>query len=291
VAVLGLDVGSVHVRLLCLDTEGRLLADATAPHQVDSCPDHVLDGVCRLVLDSAVAELPLKLGACAVTGTLHRETHGVVTAPRLTDFASVPLGTMLCDRLLVPMKVETAPRYALLGEGTEGAAKGARDWLLFDLGPSFGAAAVLDGRTPEADDPFPLGVLAAEAVLAPARRATSAALSDRYLLATGERADAREIAVRAARGQPQAADAVRRCGEDLGQAVLAALELAPLAKVVVTGGAAALGEALLRPAREAVETRRGKAAPPVAIVAGALHPYSAAWGAALDALAFLRAMK
>jgi glucokinase len=259
---------------------------------VDSCPDHAVDGISRLLLDSSVVDMPLKLGACAITGTLHRGTNGLVSAPRLTDFATVPLGNMLCDRLLIPIKVDTASYYALAGEGAAGAAKGASDWILFDLGPSFGAGAVIGGtrQEPRGDDQFPLGVLHDDTVLGPARRATASALSDRYLLATGERVEGREIAARATRGQAAATEAVRKCGEDLGEAVVAALEFAPLSLVVVTGGAAALGESLLKPARTVLEARGGKASG-VRLLVGELHPYSAATGAALDALEFLQRMK
>ena len=133
--VLGLDVGAMGLKLVCLDDDGRLIVNEQQPHGVDNCPDHVVEGFAAMMLSTTAADLPLSLGACAVSGRIHADSNGIVSAPGLIDFEEIPLGEMLAQRLFLPIKVRTASAYALRGEREKGAGTGERDWLMFDLGP------------------------------------------------------------------------------------------------------------------------------------------------------------
>jgi glucokinase len=250
----------------------------------------VVTGVAELMLASAAADMPLTLGACAVSGQLFGR-EGLVSAPTLVDFESIPLAQMLCQRLALPIKVQTASVYALWGEQEIGVARGVADFLLFDLGPTLGLAAVIGGRVqpPAGAEQFPVGELYDPELVRLARSASVAGLVERLRTTTGDTLAGAVIAERAKAGDPAALAAVEGCGHALAAAIGFAHGRAPITMAVATGGTAALGNALLKPARTALANAGGGAGR-VQLAIGALHPYSAAYGAALEAQSFAKHM-
>jgi glucokinase len=231
---------------------------------------------------------------------------------RVLDSTNVPLEDLdfkaeMASRLGVPVEIDNDANVACLAEWRIGAARGARNVVMLTLGTGVGGGLVLDGRLYRGsigsgaelghmsiDENGPrcqghcnsrgcLEVLAsATGVMAAAHRVASDHPHGGLAAAraAGEDLDARYVIDRARAGDEEANHVFAIVGRHLGVGITNLVNIFNPEVVVIGGGIAAAGEALLAPARQEYERRVLKATAGARIVAAELGNDAGVLGAA-----------
>jgi glucokinase len=287
----GLDLGGTNIKCAVVERgsgDPRVLATDACPTAAADGPEAVLERVAALGRraaepfgEPATAGLALPGHFDAARGT------GVLLPNLLGDWAGRPLARPVGERLGLPVTLVNDARALTLAELRMGAGRGARDLVCIALGTGVGGGVVIGGRlhlglghageightTVDPDGP-PCGcgnrgcldrMASADAIAADAGHATVA-----------------EAAAAARAGDPAALAAFARAGERVGRALAGAIVLLWPERVVVGGGVADAGEALIAPVRAEIR-RRASVAPVdrIPVVRAELGPHAGAVGAAL----------
>ena len=255
----------------------------------------------------AIAEDVLGVGF-GIPVTLDRRTGTAAYSTHL-PLAGIPFGTIMSERLGIPVAVDNDGNCAVLAEARFGAGGGADDVVMLTLGTGIGGGLVLGGRVQrgwigagaelghmviDMDGPPCQGncpnrgclevmasgsALVREAALRVARRPDTAlglALEDGHEL-TGP-----FVTELAHDGDPVALDAIATVGRALGVGLSSIVNMLNPEVIVIGGGVIAAGEMLLEPARAELHAR---ALPPardaVRVVPAAFGDEAGMIGAAL----------
>jgi glucokinase len=279
-AVVAIDVGGTGLKGAVLDRGGTLLAQERrpTPRRPDGSADGsaIVDAVLALAGDLMGAVAASEGGgvrvALAVPGLVDDEAGIVALAPNL-GWRDLPLRAIAEERLGVPAVVWHDARAAALAEGTLGAARGARDWLLVTIGTGIGGALVsggnvLLGSRGATGELGHIGVVPDGPLCACGKRGCLEALasgrniSERYAeLRGGPGVSAEEVVARAERGDAAAAQVWDAAIDALARALATCAVLLDPELIVLGGGVASAGARLLDPlaARLAQEVRFGPA--------------------------------
>lgn len=224
-------------------------------------PEEMLDGIATAA-ESLVKEVgPVRACGIGMPGQLDPRRTALVRAINLPSWIDVPAPKLLSVRLARPVVLENDGNCAAWGEYKAGAGRGASSLVLFTLGTGVGGGIVLDGE-------LWLGVGGAAGALGHLvvdpdgplcgcgqrgclqQFASASAVAQRF--GRGP-ADAAFAAARA--GDPVAIDAVGAAQRGLAIAVANVIHTLQPEVVVIGGGMAAAGDALLAPVREEVKRR------------------------------------
>lgn len=313
-AVLAADLGGTRLRTAVVDAAGRLHApssrELSRPSTAESVYAELREALARL------QAAPEGRGASAASLSMKGLVDARAGVSRhIADFegwVDVPLKRKLGRSLGLPVFLENDCRCAALGEGWLGAARGRRDFVFVIVGTGIGTGLVRDGRLArgatgsagefghttlvDGDRRFrcPCGayghweaLAAGPSLAARARRELAAGRDDlvRLKRAWKGAADGAFVAAALAAGSPSARRVVEETGRSLGAGLYNVIRAVDPGFIVVGGGLAALGEALLRPAREEC---RGRLSPfgltPPPIVKSRLGDRAGLLGAARLAL-------
>ncbi len=145
--VVGIDLGGTKIFGAVVgdaDTATpTVLAEAKADTPTTSADD-IIDEIVAMV--RSLHDRPAAVGI-GTAGVVDPASGVVQRAPNLAGFdRSVPLGTLLAERLGIPVTVTNDVNAAAYGEVMAGAARGHRDVLAVWMGTGLGAGLVLDGR-------------------------------------------------------------------------------------------------------------------------------------------------
>ncbi len=272
---IGLDVGGTKIATARL--EGATLAARDLVTTEKGGTDALLDQVvARIEALRTPAVAAVGLGVPSVVEFATGLARSSVNVP----FQDVPLRSVLRERLDLPVYVDNDATVAALAEAHDGERIVVRDLIAFTVGTGVGAGLVLGGRVyrgatgaageaghqiigldlgrgaPAAGafpQPGSLEALASGGALGELARAAATGTGALARRAAEGRALTGVDAVEAARaGDPEALGALRILGERLGVGIANAINLLDPLEVVIGGGvAAAAGELLLAPAREA----------------------------------------
>ena len=286
-SVLGVDIGGTKIAVAPVDRLGGQLAPPIVTLSQKADVNSLLLGL-EAVLRRALADFaqfePVAIGiACA--GTVDSARTEVIASPNL-PLVHVPIGSILQERLQVPVVLENDANAAVLGEAVAGAAVGFKDVVMIALGTGIGGGLFLDGKLYRGANggAGELGHIVVQqggllcncgnrgclemyaSGPALARYANDCAGDaerdpDGALMGLRERGELSGGAVtRLARaGHPGALQAVRQLSEALGAGLITLTNAFDPAMIVVGGGVSDLGELLLEPARRMV---RASAMPP-----------------------------
>jgi glucokinase len=235
------------------------------------------------------------VGCGVVVPGLVDEPRGVGVYSVNLGWRDLPIGDLVASVLGVPTVVGHDVRAGLLAETRLGAARGARHALFLPIGTGIAGALLLDGAVITADGRAgELGHL----VIDPAGPAcgcgatgcleviaSAAAVEREYAGRAGGNASAEEVAVRASAGDPDAAAVWARAVAALAQAIVATVTITGVDLVLIGGGLAESGAALLDPLRADVASRLTLQRPPrlvqaaFGVRAGCLGAACLAWDA------------
>jgi predicted NBD/HSP70 family sugar kinase len=312
--VLGIDVGADNTLALVADLSGRIVATArreAAGRAGRAALLRAIESAARDALtQSGIAAGDVRMAGVSTPGVVDPETGRISLAPQIAGWDGLDLGGQLERRLGCPVVADNESRLSLLAERWRGAARELDHVVYVQVGIGIGGALMLDGRLfrgkrgaageisylldvdePEDDSPgrTPTGPFerAAGGHAYARLGAAAAAAPDGALLreaAGGDPVSARAVFAAAERGDPASAAIVAELTARLARGVANVATVVDPELVVLGGGIANAGAALLDPVERAV---RAAVPFPPRIVLSELGDDGAALGAvrrALDAV-------
>jgi glucokinase len=274
--VAAVDVGGTRIKAALVTAACDTLAAVTTPTPKDIAADIgtvVHAAVTDLLAMAAHDDRPARLVGCGVVVPgLVDELRGVGVYSVNLGWRDLPIRDLVMSVLRVPTVVGHDVRAGLLAETRLGAARGARHALFLPIGTGIAGALLLDGAVITADGRAgELGHLVIDPAGPPCGCgatgcleviASAAAVEREYAVRAGGTASAEEVVVRAAAGDPDAAAVWARAVAALAQAIVATVTITGVDLVLIGGGLAESGAALLDPLRTDVASRLTLQRPP-----------------------------
>ena len=274
--VAAVDVGGTRIKAALVTAAYDTVAAVTAPTPKDITAEIarvVHTTVTDLLAAAARDDRPARLVGCGVVVPgLVDEDRGLGAFSVNLGWRDLPVRDPVASLLGVPTVVGHDVRAGLLAETRLGAARGARHALFLPVGTGIAGALLLDGAVISADGRAgELGHL----VIDPAGPAcgcgangcleviaSAAAVQREYAARTGHTVAAEEVVVRAAAGDPDAIAVWARATAALAEAIVATVTITGVDLVLIGGGLAESGAALLDPLRADVASRLTFQRPP-----------------------------
>jgi glucokinase len=259
----GVDIGATGTKLGVVAADGSIRSQTTVATRAKgpALVEEIAGTLGRLLDDAASLSSPVRGVGVAVAGFLDRGRATMVQNANLPGLRHFPLRRALEDRLGVECRLEVDSNASTVAEHRFGAGRGAARLLGVTVGTGLGGGVIVEGRllrfTGEcAGD---LGHI----VLDPYGRACTcgargciealvcaAALSER----AGGR-QPRDVIAAARAGERGSLDALVETGRWLGRGLASLAPLFAPDTIVVGGGIAVAGDALLDPARTSFRER------------------------------------
>jgi glucokinase len=263
--VIGLDLGGTDLKAGRVTADGSVDGFCKRPSRAAESAEGPLDAIAEAVaaLTSGAPGTLIGVGL-GCPGVIHPGSGALVgSTPHLRFWEAFPLRERLAARLRLPLIVDNDANLAALAEHRLGAARGARVSITLTVGTGIGAGVVVDGQVLRGawGGAGELGHLALGRGGRECRcgipgcvepEASGSGLAHHAREAGLEPAEARTVFAAAAAGDPRARALLETMADRLGAAVGAAVNLLNPEVVVVGGGVAQAGEALMVPLRSAV---------------------------------------
>ena len=149
--LLGVDLGSNHIRLGTVDHSGKLIAFRREPYSQPAAQDsrELADqilAVVRQVVDELTPTSPIKAIGVAVPSAVNQSSQSILPMPHLPSLAEIDLHQEFRQAFGVPVHFDNNANAAAFAEMTIGVARGVRDWLYLHIGANVSAGLVLGGR-------------------------------------------------------------------------------------------------------------------------------------------------
>ena len=263
--VIGVDVGGTTVKAALFDSEGGEYGGSEQPTPRHLGPDAVTATTIQAIVELR-AQVPeaarLRAVGLVVPGVVDAQ-HGIAVYAANIGWRQVPLRQIVAEAVGLPVALDHDVRAAGLAELELGAGRGLQELLFVALGTGVAAAVITRGQvsvgaTGRAGELGHLPVFPEGEWCACGQRgctetyASGAALTRRYSVASGvSDVPAREVISRAAAGDPVADGIFNDAITALGRALVNYVLLMDPELILIGGGMAASGAALLQPlARE-----------------------------------------
>ncbi|MFK7928659.1 MAG: ROK family protein [Myxococcota bacterium] len=276
--IIGLDLGSSHVTIVCTDLRGRVISSVTEAFDVQADPPGTLGLITRLmprVLPEGSTERVLGIGVgvpCPVNGGMPDQ----LSARILPAWADVRLASWLFHRWPVPIFVDNDANLGALAEAWWGAGKGHSDFSFIKVSTGVGAGHLIDGRLfrgssgiageigHTAVDPNGRtcrcglkGCLEAEigsnSIAAKARQAVDSGTESS--LSGLDAIHFADVLTAAEQGDALSVELIAECGRFLGIAVANMMNLLNPGRIVLGGRIQTAGDLLFTPLRRTVRDR------------------------------------
>ena len=292
---LGIDIGGTAVKLGICDAAGEISGRASIPTDVAASSTGMLDRIAEAARELATNVGAVTAAGVGIPGPLDPGRRALQRANHLPNWTNVAIPALLQERLAIPVVLENDANCATWAEAKIGAGRGANSVVLFTLGTGVGGGIVINGDLWSGaggaagafghlvvDPAGPLCLCGQHGCLEQYASATSVARR----FGAGSAIDAFSAA---RRGEAGAVAAVGAAAGALATAIAGVVHTLQPEVVVLGGGMAAAGDALLLPVREGVG-RRVRAAwlERTRIVLGSLGTDAGWIGAALWAAASTR---
>ena len=290
-SVVAVDIGGTSIK--------AAIADGATLSRTRRIPVRGLssEDVVAAAIDVA-AELAEQAGPVVAVGLavpgLVDEQAGVGLSSMFLGWRDVPFVELMRARTGLPVAFSHDVSAGAYAESRAGAAVGHRDWLFLALGTGLGATFVLDGRPYRGS--AGLGGELAHVVVRPGgplclcgKRgclemiSAASAVSANYCARSGRNVDAAQVALLAGQGEAMAREVWLDAIDALATAVAGYVEAMNPSVVVIGGGLAHAGDALVTPLGEAVRARIAYAKPVPAVLRARFVDESALVGVALAA--------
>lgn len=149
---LGLDIGGMSIKGMCIDAEGNILAESNIPTDCSQGGLAMCDDIAVLV-DRLCDQVEGELCGVGVgcPGMIDSNTGTVIFAGNL-NLTNFPLGAVLEEKLHTDVKVTNDANAAALGEARFGAGKRYSNSVLVTLGTGVGGGIIIGGKLFEGGD-------------------------------------------------------------------------------------------------------------------------------------------
>ena len=250
--VAGVKLAPDQITVAVTNFRADVLKSLSLPIRIDRQPasvtiDLVEDGVRRCVADAGLAIKEINGGCVGLPGVVERSSGRCRQSPIFRE-RDVPLGPALTERLGIPVTVDSDVNLVTLAEHWFGHGRGLDSFLVVSIEHSLGLGIMHDGElfrganglSPDLGDLLVLHP-GADGHNTPDRLAAIVATAaDGNGFAAGGRANGLPVEV------------YRTVGGALGFTIANLITLFAPPKVILAGGALAIGDALLGPLRDAV---------------------------------------
>ena len=285
-SVIAVDLGASRLRVAVIGPDGSISGRAERATRVADGPSAVIADAIDLI-EATRADAPHRartsIAAIGIgaPGPVDPVTGRLLEPPNLGPaFRDLPLAAGIAAATGLPTVLQRDTNVALLGECAFGAAKGARHVIYLTVSSGVGGAVLADGRllagagglagelghvVVDLEGPlcgcgarghleaYSSGVGIARAARAAIERGTAPGLSDLAARILPRAISARDVAAAEERGDPDATAIMELARRAFAAALVGMVDVFAPEVIVVGGGiAAAQGERLLGPARDAV---------------------------------------
>jgi glucokinase len=265
--VIGVDVGGTTVKAALLDSDGFEYVRSDRPTPSHLGPDAVVTTTIGTIIDlraQAPEGTQVRAVGLVVPGLVDAQ-QGIATYAANIGWRQLPLRQMVAEAVDLPVILDHDVRAAGLAELELGAGRGLQEVLFVALGTGIAAAVITRGEvtagaTGRAGELGHLPVFPEGDWCACGQRgctetyASAAALSRRYSAASGiSNVPAKDVLSRAGAGDPVAASIFRDAITALGRALVHYVLLMDPEVILIGGGMAASGAALLYPLTHEVQ--------------------------------------
>ena len=147
---IGIDLGGTFIKCALLDEALSIKAECRAPTPADRGPDGVIETMARqaeqLIRQEGLS--PQSVGGVGIgsPGPLDLANGVVIGTPNIPGFAQVPLRDRLAELLALPVVLENDANAAAMGEFLVGGGRDANTMVLLTLGTGIGSGIVIDGK-------------------------------------------------------------------------------------------------------------------------------------------------
>ena len=146
---IGIDLGGTNIAVGLVNEEGQILARRSVPTRAERTAAEIVaamaEAVKVLLAEAGVEESEIASVGVGSPGAIDSTAGMVVSACNL-PFHNTPLREMLGQYFSCPVYVENDANCAAWAEAAAGAAKGTRDSLMLTLGTGVGGGIVIGGR-------------------------------------------------------------------------------------------------------------------------------------------------
>lgn len=302
----GLDIGGTKIAGMLVADSGAVLQSSTAPTPVGA--EETMETVLRVVEDLGGGRAVAAIGV-GIAGMVEFPAGVLRSAPNLA-WDDLPIRAVIEGKTGLPCLVDNDANAAGWGEFRHGASQGFRHVLTITVGTGIGGAIIADGALLRGAHGFGAEIghiivepggpacgcgnlgcweqvasgRALDRLGADAARADPSAMIAR--LAAGSPVTGHHVVEAAKKGDEKAVGIIATVGRRLGEGIAGLVNVLDPEIVVVGGGAAAIGERLLGPARDAFRdaVEAPDRRPEVAIIPAMLGNDAGAIGAAVLAL-------
>ena len=265
--VMGVDVGGTTVKAALLDSDGRDYGRCEQPTPRDEGPDTVVATMIDTVVElrNHVPDAGrLRAVGLVVPGVVDAQ-HGIAVYATNIGWRDLPIRQIVSEAVGLPVILDHDVRAAGLAELELGAGRGAHEMLFVALGTGIAAAVITRGQlatgaTGMAGELGHLPVVPDGEWCACGQRgctetyASASAVSRRYSAVSGSRnVPAQDVISRAAAGDPLADQVFTEAIRALGHALVSYVLLMDPELIIIGGGMAAAGAALLDPLTREVQ--------------------------------------
>ena len=278
--LLGLDIGGTNLKAAILSREGAVVGSEAAAWS-GGPPEDAVRAAARLA-GALAASHPTsrpEAAGCGCAGLVDAARGIVRVSPNLPTWKDVELSTMLGRALGLRTVIENDANAAAYGEFRAGAGRGATNLVMLTLGTGVGGGLVLDGKlfrgshgmageightTVDPDGlPCPCGgrgcferLVNAESLVARAASLLAdGSPSTLSAVARSRPLEARDVGEAAAAGDPVGVAAVSEAARVLAVGLANLVQILDPDVIVIGGGVAAAGPALLSRARSEMAAR------------------------------------
>ena len=265
--VIGVDVGGTTIKAGLFDSDGLEYGRSEGPTPRHLGPDAVIATTIQAIVElrAQVPDARLRAVGVIVPGVVDAQ-QGIAVYAANIGWQQVPLRQIVAEAIGLPVALDHDVRAAGLAELELGAGRGLQEVLFVALGTGVAAAVITRGQvstgaTGRAGELGHLPVFPDGDRCACGQRgctetyASAAALSSRYSIATGiSDVPAEDVISRAAAGDPIADGVFQDAITALGRALVNYVLLMDPELILIGGGMAASGAALLHPLTREVQT-------------------------------------
>ncbi len=266
--VAALDVGGTSIKGWLVDASGRPVAELAEPTPVGEGPRATVDAVRRAAVALVERGGPYEVVAAGVVvpGIVDAQA-GIARYSANIGWRDVPMRALVRADLGLPVVLDHDVRAAALAERVLGAARGVDDCAIVVIGTGIAAVLVMGGREVhgsrgQAGELGHVPVYPGGEACGCGRRgcleayASAGAIERRYVRAGRPRSTAKQVAAEVGT-DPVAARVWREAVDALATALVTSITLEDPSLIILSGGLAEAGDALLVPVRAAVDAQAG----------------------------------
>ncbi len=150
-ALLGVDLGSNHIRIGTVDPAGQVMTFRREPYSEDSTqsPRALADqvrSIVRQIIEEHSSVTPVKAIGVTFPGPVSQPRKRVLRLPHLPSLVEIDLYEELWQEFGVPIHFDINANAAAFAEMSRGAAREVDDWLYLHIGANVSAGLALGGK-------------------------------------------------------------------------------------------------------------------------------------------------